>query len=217
MKCAVHPEAEATNFCRNCGKPMCPECVRDVKGVFYCEPCLAAMVDRAHPRAHRPHEERHPWVAFALGWIPGLGAVYNGEYTKALVFVAIFVGLVTLNSTGARQPLYGLMTGFFCMYMPIEAFITARRKAESNRSSSSQPIPATENSPFANASSGTTPAADQPRRFPVNAIILIAIGGLFLLDTLGWLDMDRALDVGWPLILIGIGGYLLWKRTRRAI
>jgi hypothetical protein len=33
---------------------------------------------------------------------------------------------------------------------------------------------------------------------------------------MGWLDMDRALDVGWPLILIAIGGYMLWKRTRRA-
>jgi len=216
MKCAVHSEADATNFCRNCGKPMCPECVRDVKGVFYCEPCLAAMVERAHPRVDRRHEERHPWVAFCLGWIPGLGAVYNGEYTKAIVHVAIFAGLVTLNSTGARQPLYGLMTGFFCMYMPIEAFITARRMAESNRSSSPEPISATENSPPANGSAEAAPAADRPRRFPVNAVVLIAIGMLFLLDTLGWLDMDRVLDVGWPLILIGFGGYMLWKRTRRA-
>jgi len=218
MKCAVHAEAEATNFCRNCGKPMCPECVRDVKGVFYCEPCLAAMVEKAHPSAAQPatRSERYPWVAFGLGWIPGLGAVYNGEYTKAIVFVAIFIGLVTLNSTGARQPLYGLMTGFFCMYMPIEAFITARRKAESNRSSGAAPISATENSPIATEPGEATPAADQPRRFPVNAIILIIIGGLFLLDTMGWLDMDRALDVGWPLILIAIGGYMLWKRTRRA-
>ena len=216
MKCAVHPEADATNFCRNCGKPMCPECVRDVKGVFYCEPCLAAMVEHARPRVAQPRNERHPAAAFWLGWIPGLGAVYNGEYTKALVFVAIFIGLVTLNSTGARQPLYGLMTGFFCLYMPIEALITARRKAQIDGSSEPAGTPATPGSSVPAETGETTTATARPRQFPVNAIILIAIGGVFLLDTLGWLDVDRALDAGWPLILIAIGGYLLWKRTRHA-
>ena len=31
MKCAVHPEVDATGFCRNCGKAMCPACVRPVR------------------------------------------------------------------------------------------------------------------------------------------------------------------------------------------
>ncbi len=216
MKCAVHPEADATNFCRNCGKPMCPECVRDVKGVFYCEPCLAAMVQRAHSPVDQHRGERHPAAAFFLGFIPGLGAVYNGEFTKALVFVAIFVGLVTLDSTGARQPLYGLMTGFFCVYMPIEAFITARKKAGLNASMAPAPIPAMEASPAPGEPAEGVPAADRPPQPPVAAIILIVIGGMFLLDTLGLWDMGRVLDVGWPLILIAIGGYLLWKRKWRA-
>ncbi len=215
MKCAVHPEADATNFCRNCGKPMCPECVRDVKGIFYCEPCLAAMVERAHSPADQRRGERHPAAAFFLGFIPGLGAVYNGEFTKALVFVAIFIGLVTLDSTGARQPLYGLMTAFFCVYMPIEALITARKKAGLSASFAPAPIPAMETSPAPGEPAEAVPAADRPPHPPVAAIILIVIGGMFLLDTLGWWDMGRALDVGWPLILIGIGGYLLWKRKWR--
>jgi len=215
MKCAVHPEADATNFCRNCGKPMCPECVRDVKGVFYCEPCLAAMVEKSHPAARPRREARHPWAAFGLGWIPGLGAVYNGEYTKALIFVAIFIGLVTLDSTGARQPFYGLMTGFFCLYMPIEAFISARRNLENGGQEDTGLPAAAVRSPGAPGSADAAPAGEGPRHFPMNAVIMIAIGGIFLLDTLGWMDVGRALDVGWPLILIAVGGYLLWKRTRR--
>ena len=36
MKCAVHPEVDATGFCRNCGKAMCSVCARPVREVLYC-------------------------------------------------------------------------------------------------------------------------------------------------------------------------------------
>jgi hypothetical protein len=216
MKCAVHPEAEATNFCRNCGKPMCPECVRDVKGVFYCEPCLAAMVERAHPPADRGRGERNAGVAFGLGFIPGLGAVYNGEYTKAIVHVAIFAGLITLASTGPRQAFYGTLIPFFYFYMPIEAFIVARKKAGLSASLAPGPAAATPGSGVPTESAEAAPADGRSASVPLKAILMIVIGGIFLMDTLGWLDMDRVLDVGWPLLLIGYGGFLVWKRTRRA-
>ncbi len=38
MKCAVHTEADASGYCRNCGKAMCSVCVRPVHDVLYCEP-----------------------------------------------------------------------------------------------------------------------------------------------------------------------------------
>ena len=37
MKCAVHPEVDATGYCRNCGKPVCAECAREVRGAIYDE------------------------------------------------------------------------------------------------------------------------------------------------------------------------------------
>ena len=52
MKCAVHPDEEASGFCRNCGKAMCPACVRPVRDVFYCEECLARVVGL--PQAQPP-------------------------------------------------------------------------------------------------------------------------------------------------------------------
>ena len=46
MKCAVHPEVDATGYCRNCGKALCTACSREVRGMIYCEACLADMVTR---------------------------------------------------------------------------------------------------------------------------------------------------------------------------
>jgi hypothetical protein len=37
MTCAVHADREATGYCRNCGKALCPECTREVRGALYCE------------------------------------------------------------------------------------------------------------------------------------------------------------------------------------
>jgi LiaI-LiaF-like transmembrane region len=58
--------------------------------------------------------------------------------------------------------------------------------------------------------------ADTQRSFPAGAVILIAVGGLFLLRTLSiWRpDFDRF----WPVILIVIGAALLvcripWKKS----
>src|SRR2546423_8683465 len=44
MKCAVHPDADAVGYCRNCGKAMCGVCVRPVRDVLYCEDCLANVM-----------------------------------------------------------------------------------------------------------------------------------------------------------------------------
>jgi len=237
MKCAVHPDAEATAYCRNCGKALCPECARSVQGMFYCEPCLAASV--AQPAAP-PRRQHIPAVAFFLGIVPGLGAVYNGEYTKALIHVAIFVGLVSADSTGMHQPLFGLLTGFFCLYMPIEACVTATnlrhaqaaaapRETAAPRASSSAPTqalafaPSSAPAPAAAASAASasipeTPAqpAAPPERHPhiIGPAILIFIGVIFLADNLGWLDADRAIAHGWPLILIAIGLYKVMERRR---
>ena len=47
MNCANHSEQAAVAFCRTCGKPLCNQCTRDVRGVIYCESCLAARLEGA--------------------------------------------------------------------------------------------------------------------------------------------------------------------------
>jgi len=44
MNCAVHTDVPATGFCRNCGKALCPQCTREVRGALYCEDCLAGLL-----------------------------------------------------------------------------------------------------------------------------------------------------------------------------
>ena len=45
MNCANHSDTAAVAFCRTCGKPLCNQCTRDVRGVIYCESCLAARME----------------------------------------------------------------------------------------------------------------------------------------------------------------------------
>ncbi len=49
MNCATHTDTAAVAFCRTCGKPLCGTCTRDVRGVVYCEPCLAARLEGTAP------------------------------------------------------------------------------------------------------------------------------------------------------------------------
>jgi hypothetical protein len=193
MNCAVHMDAEAAGYCRNCGKALCSQCSREAGGSLYCEPCISALV--ARPTAPVGPPGKNPWLAFVLGWVPGLGAVYNGEYIKALVHVAIFAGLVTANAHGADQPLWGLLCAAFICYMPVEAFIVARDRSRNPSAERSE--------------------ERRPTYAPVGPIVLIVLGALFLLNNLHVLAIDWIFENGWPVVLIGIGAWMLWKRTRR--
>src|SRR5208337_3717481 len=97
MNCANHVESPAVAYCRTCGKPMCSNCMRDVRGVLYCEECLASQVSGTMPPppgpgaplpgAVPPVTEGSPGLAAILGFIPGVGAFYNGEYAKGFIHV----------------------------------------------------------------------------------------------------------------------------------
>ena len=73
MNCATHSDTAAVAFCRTCGKPLCNQCTRDVRGVIYCEACLAARMEgassvpaagfvpprrRVYPTGHQPFADR---------------------------------------------------------------------------------------------------------------------------------------------------------------
>ncbi len=193
MKCAVHTEVDATGFCRNCGKPLCPECTRDVRGALYCENCVAAAIS-GQTAAPAVKPDVNPGAAAALGLIPGLGAVYNGEYTKAIIHVAIWGGLLAAGITGALGDLEVLgwvAFGLFPIYMSVDAYRVA--KARYNGAPAPQPVSA--------------------GRLPVGALVLVGLGVLALLGNFG-LIRGEWVERGWPLILIAIGVWLLVKRSQ---
>jgi cell wall-active antibiotic response 4TMS protein YvqF/B-box zinc finger protein len=192
MKCAVHAEVDATGFCRNCGKALCPQCTREVQGALYCEECLAKLVASPPQRGGHPN----PGAAFWLGWVPGLGAVYNGEYIKALIHVLIFGGIIALlNSeiSEGSQAMLGILLGAFCIYMPFEALNSARAIRAGKKPAAF----------FGEGESGR----------PIGAYVLIGIGVIFLLFNFDVLHFEWFAR-SWPLILIALGGYLLWCRTK---
>jgi len=66
-----------------------------------------------------------PGIAMLLGFIPGVGAMYNGQFMKAFVHVGIFVMLIV----GANHFwLFGLMIPFWVMYMAFDAYKTAQAR-----------------------------------------------------------------------------------------
>jgi hypothetical protein len=190
MNCAVHSEIAATGFCRNCGKAMCATCTRDVRGILYCEDCLASTVAAPPAAASGPS----PALAAVLGVIPGLGAVYNGEYLKALIHVLLFGTMIALmDRADSAEAFFVPLFIAFIFYMPIEAYRTAKARAEGR----------TPTSLF-----GETGATQ-----PVGAYLLIALGVLFMIEQSGVPVFAYAGRFVGPLLLIGLGFYLIRRRA----
>jgi TM2 domain-containing membrane protein YozV len=133
MNCTVHPESAATAYCRTCGKAMCDACKHTVHGVIYCEDCLATRVNQPAATMIPVGAPDAPSVGMAtfLGFIPGVGAMYNGQFYKGLIHVAVFAGLIALQTTdipGGLHAMLGIGIGFWYIYMIVDAHKTAKAK-----------------------------------------------------------------------------------------
>ncbi len=131
MNCVNHPEAAASAWCQNCGKPLCMECVRNDQGSIFCQECLAARVPgspRPYPPGVAPPAGANPGLATLLGFIPGVGAMYNGQYIKAIVHVLVFVVLVSLSSHG--NGIFGILVAFWIVYQVFDAHQTAKARRD---------------------------------------------------------------------------------------
>jgi hypothetical protein len=181
------------------------------------------------PGAPASSNENSPGLAAILGFIPGVGAMYNGEYAKGFIHVLIFASLIW--AADHVSGIFGIGIAAFVLYMPIEAYRTAKAKQMgvpppdpfgfNNMNlfgNTSQPAAAT-----SGGGATAVPVEGQPvpveessgPRVPVGALILIGLGVIFLLDQFGWWHFDW-FGRFWPLILIAIGIRVLMKRSGRA-
>jgi hypothetical protein len=232
MNCATHNDLAAVAFCRTCGKALCQNCTRDVRGVIYCESCLAARMEGTVPAAGfvspqtPPYQQGmapgagmrvppgvgsgpNPAVAGILaGFFPfGVGAVYCSQYAKGFAHLLIFGLLIFgVSHSDTWAPLFGCAIAFFVVYQIIDAVRTAKALQMG------QPVP----DPLGLAQAFGGGQKIEASKVPIGAVVLIGLGVLFLLHTMGvW---EYGFDRYWPLIIVFVGGWMFyrnWERTNQ--
>jgi len=268
MDCVNHSGVSVTAYCQSCGKALCAGCVRNAAGgQILCEPCWITWQNYQQPFAAPPPRGPKPGLAAFLGLFPGVGAMYNGQFLKGFIHVAIFVVLVSIAN---HFDVFGFAVAAWIIYQSFEAYHTAKAMRDCqplpdplglNELGSrfnfdarprypAQPgaAPAQENSPpatganqppyagqyqtpyqqapFTPPAAGSVNPATPPvpsvpplpplywrRREPIGALVLIALGLLFLLDQLDIFN-GRLFDFTWPVLLIALGVWLIFRRIR---
>ncbi len=142
-----------------------------------------------------------PVVALLLTFlVPGLGAAYNGQTSKALVHFAIFASFfqVAVITDGALFFVFGVLAAI--LFSAVDAYRTAQMIRD-----------------------GLTPQVELDiiaRRFYGNplawGIVLLTLGTIFLLHTLFGIQLPMRPLLGAGIVLLG--AYLLYDfvKTRRA-
>lgn len=226
MNCAVHTETPAVAYCRTCGKALCAACKRDVRGVIYCENCLAERLQDVMPPAGAPapgvissgsaptgqvmvvpSSGPNPALAAVLAaFFPfGVGAVYCAQYAKGLAHMLIFAFLVWGASSGgdAQSTLFGIAIAFYYVYQIVDSYRSAKALQVG------QPAP----DPFGLGQVLSTGGKTSLSNVPTGAVILIALGVLFLLGNLGLFDFHLFHRLVFPIFLIGLGVWIFLRRS----
>jgi hypothetical protein len=195
--------------------------MRPVRDVLYCEDCLATImgIPGAAPATAShvdspsaaswpaaplptsagatavPRQAGNPGLAFVLGFLfPGLGAVYNGQYNKALIHIAVFATMIlglSSDMDGGMKAVLGILLGGFVFYMAFDAMRTAQAQHRGEVLAD--------------------PLQTWSKERPVGPIILIVVGALFLLNNFDLFPFYR-IERFWPLVLIAVG--ILMFRNR---
>lgn len=197
MNCAYHSQAVAVVNCNGCGKPLCPSCDHRVKGFPFCQDCIVQGVDllrRQNQSSYAPllKKQTSPIIATILSLLcPGLGAAYNSQTVKAIVYFAVFVGLfqmwiLTDGSAIFRWGVIGMW-----LFSALDAYRTAQM-----------------------IRSGLTPDGAEDilvRRFSGNpklwGIVLTVLGAMFFLNS--FFNVRILMRGILPVALVGLGVYLL--------
>ena len=128
MDCVNHSGVIAAAYCQNCGKALCSNCVRSAAaGQVLCEPCSRAWQTAQTPFVQAYSGGPNPAVAAVLGLIPGVGAMYNGQFLKGLVHLFIFAVLV---SAAGHFSIFGFFVAGWIFYQVFEAYHVAKARRD---------------------------------------------------------------------------------------
>jgi hypothetical protein len=119
---------------------LCTACQRNVNGVVFCEPCLAARLqDPVAAQGAKPTSQvileqglglknvRNPNAVLAaiLALIPGVGAMYNGQFLKGLIYAGIYALLIGMIDHGGGVFVPIVLTAFIA-FMIFDAYHAAK-------------------------------------------------------------------------------------------
>src|SRR4030095_9689152 len=204
MTCSYHTRNPATVQCSQCARALCPACDHRIRGFPYCQDCIVAGVEMLRYQQSRntePHVIRRqtsPFIATFLSFfVPGLGAAYNGQTSKAIVHFAIFASFFQMAVI--TQGISFFVLGVFGTWL--FAAVDACRTAQLMRAC---PSPDAEDDVIARRLYGNPFAW---------GTTLIIIGTLFLLHTL--LRVTLPIKELLPVALVALGAYMLFDYIRR--
>jgi len=190
MKCSYHPDVDSQEACSVCSKLLCTECAHKIKGKPYCQDCLVQGAEWAATVKGLKLPSDSPRRAAVFAIIPGIGAVYNGEYTKAITYFAVFAALSMMGSR--VNGVFGFGAFVFVVYTMFDAY----RIAEANARQSIQ--------------AGFVPEhpVHQDKTIVGWGVVLIVLGIIFLLQNLISFNFLNRL---WPVVFILVGVYLVYR------
>jgi hypothetical protein len=195
-----------TAYCRTCGKALNEDTVRVAMGTVFCEEHAPQTANPPYGGAAAPalaNPTVSPGLAFLLGLIPGVGAIYNGQYAKGFVHVLILGMLISItnaDAAGGLEPLFIVSTVVFWFYMSFEAYHTARKRQLGEA---------------VDEWSSLVQLNVQGPGFPVTPVLLIGLGVLFLLNNFEMIRLREVIRF-WPVLLIAAGSWLLYARVKPA-
>jgi hypothetical protein len=189
MKCSYHSTIDSQEACSVCRRPLCAECTHKIKGKPYCQECLVEGAEWAATVKGFKLPSDAPRRAAFCAIIPGLGAVYNSEYIKAITYFSVFAGLSVMGSR--VHGIFGFGSFVFLLFTIFEAYRTAESKARKRIQTGALP----------------DESFGHDRTIIGWGIVLIVLGVIFLLQNFLHYYFDRL----WPLIFILLGAYLVYR------
>src|SRR2546421_9754867 len=207
MNCNYHPKNPAMAQCSSCARPLCPACDHRVRGFAYCQDCIVNGIDMLRYQQSRPsnaqvvRRKTSPVIATLLSlFVPGLGAAYNGQTSKAIVHFAIFASFFQMAVVTDGVAIFVL--GVFGTWL--FAAVDACRTAQLMRAGLA---------PDAEEDAITRQLYGHPVAWGVTLLVL---GLVFLAHTL--LGVQFPVRRTLPVALVILGAYMLFdylKRRRR--
>jgi len=204
MTCAYHMTNRAVVQCSRCTRPLCPACDHRIRGFPYCQDCIVAGVEVLQQQPARtsgvPHAVRRKtsaFVALLLSFlVPGLGAAYNGQTSKALVHFTIFASFFQMATVTDGTAFFVLGVIGTWLFAAVDATRTAQ-------------LIRTGLAPDAESDAIAQRLYGNPLAW---AVTMITLGVVFLLHTMFGVRLPVREFL--PVLLLLLGAYMLFDYVR---